>query len=91
MAERIHQMKIYIPICFYFNTVPELPTLGEIVFTFQYVSILIYFSYTPSIKSCIYIPICFYFNQGGSGAKVALFTFTFQYVSILIREGREQK
>ena len=56
------------------------------VFTFQYVSILIYFvNHSFIINLFIYIPICFYFNKKCKKLLIiSTKSFTFQYVSILI-------
>ena len=77
---------IYIPICFYFNIACIISTSPPLSFTFQYVSILIYFvNHSFIINLFIYIPICFYFNKKCKKLLIiSTKSFTFQYVSILI-------
>ena len=78
---------IYIPICFYFNAKSFVKSSYVLLFTFQYVSILIYFvNHSFIINLFIYIPICFYFNKKCKKLLIiSTKSFTFQYVSILIR------
>ena len=76
---------IYIPICFYFNAKSFVKSSYVLLFTFQYVSILMSMAANlENPKSYIYIPICFYFNIGSYRFRIKTDKFTFQYVSILI-------
>ena len=77
--------KYYVPVCLYFNGEHyDANGFGKI-FTFQYVSILIFLFFLPIHTGVlIYIPICLYFNTIDGEMIVGDLEFTFQYVSILI-------
>ena len=65
-------IRLYIPLCLYFNRLDLIQILVSSNFTFHYVSILIEcVRYVDTDTKFLYIPLCLYFN-GGSNSQPPL-------------------